>query len=210
MKQKNNIINNYDMQCQNNQILENIKQINNNNELYNEINKINKMKNIKAQLYNIIDLYNNINSNKVIKIGSIKENKQILINNNILLNKKLNEMTIIYNIDKNKNKMRIFGEYFVKHNKKNCHLLIDYQQNELCQYFKLNNNHKNKDTLKIKLIETNTITNMRGMFSYCNSLKSLPDINNLYTANVTDMSDMFYFCNSLISFQIYLYGIQQM
>ena len=78
------------------------------------------------------------------------------------------------------------------------------------QYFKLNNNHKNKDTLKIKLIETNTITNMRGMFSYCNSLKSLPDINNLYTANVTDMSDMFCFCNSLISFQIYLYGIQQM
>ena len=45
----------------------------------------------------------------------------------------------------------------------------------------------------------NRINNMRGMFSGCNSLISLPDISKWNTSNVNDMSWMFYQCNSLIS-----------
>ena len=204
----NNIINNYEKKNRNYQILQNIKQINNNNEIYQTLNKINKMNNIKDQLYNIIDLYNNINSdnieiknesindNKKIKNESIKENKEILNNNS---NNKLNEMTIIYNIDKNKDKIRLFGEDFVKDNKDNCYILIDGQKNELCGLYKLNDIQKNKNTLEIKLIETKTITDMSSMFQECNSLFSIPDISNWNTINVTRMSFMFDNCSSLTS-----------
>ena len=66
------------------------------------------MNNIKDKIYNIIDLYNNFNSdNTEIKNELIKENKEIVNN---ISNNKLNEMTIIYNIDKNKDEIRLFGE----------------------------------------------------------------------------------------------------
>ena len=40
---------------------------------------------------------------------------------------------------------------------------------------------------------------MGEMFSYCESLISLPDISKWNTTNVTNMNHMFYFCNSLKS-----------
>ena len=40
---------------------------------------------------------------------------------------------------------------------------------------------------------------MRGMFSYCRSLISLPDISKWNTSYVNDISGMFKKCNSLIS-----------
>ena len=43
------------------------------------------------------------------------------------------------------------------------------------------------------------ITNMKGMFSECNSLISLPDISKWNTSNVNNMNEMFSECNSLIS-----------
>ena len=46
---------------------------------------------------------------------------------------------------------------------------------------------------------TNNVTNMSYMFSYCKSLTSLPDISNWNTNNVTNMSYMFYNCESLTS-----------
>ena len=116
----NNIINNYEKKNRNYQVLQNIKQININNEIYIKLKNINKMTNIKDKLYNIIDFYNNINSDEIVKNEPIKENKEKLINNKLQSNNKLNEMTIIYNIDKNKNKIRIFGTIFVLNNKNNC------------------------------------------------------------------------------------------
>ena len=63
------------------------------------------MINIKDKLYNMINWYNNINSNnQEINNESVKEKKEILINNqnenNIISNNILNEMTIIYDINK--------------------------------------------------------------------------------------------------------------
>ena len=43
------------------------------------------------------------------------------------------------------------------------------------------------------------LIDMRGMFSGCNSLISLPDISKWNTSNVNDMSGMFSGCYSLIS-----------
>ena len=192
-----NMINNYENKKRNYQILQNIKQINNNNAIYYSINNINKMTNIKDKLYNAIDLYNNINSEKEIKFELFKE-KEILNNNiNLPSDKKLNEMTMIYNIDKNKNKIDIICSSFVSNNKNNCYLLIDGKKYELCQSIILNIEQKKRNTLEIKLIETKAITNMSYMFFNINALISLPDISEWDTKNVTNMKWMFSSCNSL-------------
>ena len=155
------------------------------------------MTNIKDKLYNAIDLYNNINSEQEIKFELFKE-KEILNNNiNLPSDKKLNEMTMIYNIDKNKNKIDIICSSFVSNNKNNCYLLIDGKKYELCQSIILNIEQKKRNTLEIKLIETKTITNMSYMFFNINALISLPDISEWDTKNVTNMKWMFSSCNSL-------------
>ena len=59
-------------------------------------------------------------------------------------------------------------------NKNKCYLEIDGKKIKLCEYIKVNKNMKN--TVEIKLFETKTITNMKHMFSYCNTLKSILDI----------------------------------
>ena len=197
----NNIINNYESKNRNYQILQNINQINNNKEIINNINNIIKTIDLKDKLNNIIDLYININSDKEISNPAIESNRNLLVNNaeNSPINTKLNEMTIIYNIDKNKNEIKLFNEKFVKNNKDNCYLLIDEKQTELCSSYKLNDNQKEKNTLKIKLIETKHITNMSSMFSICTSLISLPDFSNWDTTHVTNVSSLFNNCSSLKS-----------
>ena len=47
-------------------------------------------------------------------------------------------MTVIYNINKNLNKIRIFDINFVKNNKNKCYLLINGQKNELSEYYIIN------------------------------------------------------------------------
>ena len=103
-------------------------------------------------------------------------------------------MTIIYNI--NKNEIQLFGEDFVKNNKDNCYLLIEGKKENLCSKWKINKT--DKELLIIKLIEIKTITDMSNMFSYCISLKNLPDISKWDTKNVTDMRSMFSCCDEKI------------
>ena len=146
----------------------------------------------------MIDLYNNINSeDKKKNILKDKENNIIIDDNSS--SDKLNQMAIIYKIDNNQDEIRLFGKYFVENNKNKCILLIDGQQIELCETLKLNNNQKNKNTLKVKLIENNNIISMNYMFSYCKSLISLPDIDKWNTKNVTDMGYMSNSCTILKS-----------
>jgi hypothetical protein len=51
-------------------------------------------------------------------------------------------ITIVYFINESLNKLRIFGDNFVKNNKNNCYLLIDGKKNELCAELILNQNQK--------------------------------------------------------------------
>ena len=136
-------------------------------------------------------------------IGKEKNNSEMIP---IKPNKtKLNQMTIIYQINKKGFYTAIFGYEFVENNKNNCYLLIDNQQRELCEY--LNLNKEEKDILEIKLIENRNITNMSYMFNhkilwsffYRYKIISLPDISEWDAKNVTDMSHMFYGCSSLES-----------
>ena len=119
-----------------------------------------------------------------------KRKKDKDINNN-----KINEMIIEY-IIKKKNKIKLFGKQFIKNNKKNCKIIIDNTEQDIIEYLNI---EKKEGSIKIKLKEIKTITNMSYMFCNCKSLISLPDISNWNTNNVTNMSDMFSYCVSLIS-----------
>ena len=168
----NNILENYNIKKRNFQVLKNLNEINNNNEIIKIIKNINSNNDIKNKISNILDIYNDMNKDK------------------------MNIMTIIYNIN-NQNKIKIFGEDFMKNNKKNCYLIINNIKQELNDYIEIKNKEQKK--LEIKLFEINTITNMGGMFKGCSSLSSLPDISNWDTKNVTNMSYMFRECSSLSS-----------
>ena len=105
----------------------------------------------------------------------------------------LNEITLIYKIEKNKNRIRIFGEIFVNNNKSNCYIKYKDKKYELDTYF-LKTNIKEKDNLlELKLVQTINFTNISYMFYNCFSLFSTPDIDNLKINNVIDLNYMFYF-----------------
>ena len=205
----NNILNGYEKKNRNYQILKNINEINNDNKIIEALHEINKASNIMDFFNNIFGLYNNINSDnkdiQQIKIESIiktnQNDEKIKSNNdnNDISEQNTNKMTVIYNINKNLNKIRIFDINFVKNNKNKCYLLINGQKNELSEYYIINKEQKAKNTLEIKLIETKKITNMSYMFKNCNVLLFLPDFSSWNTENVTDMSYMFYNCSSIIS-----------
>ena len=111
-------------------------------------------------------------------------------------------MTIIYNIEKDKKDIQLFGSEFVSNNKNNCYLLIDGKKHELCFELELEENKKEKNELIVKLIESKSITNMSNMFysqRVYSSLKSLPDISEWNTENINNIRGIFNGCSSLIS-----------
>ena len=57
------------------------------------------------------------------------------------------------------------------------------------------------DIQGIEYLNTSEVTNMSGMFYYCDSLVSL-DLSSLDTSSVTNMSNMFYSCQNLISLDL--------
>ena len=181
--------------------------------MFLNVKKINSIKNINDKIINIFEFYNNIylNNDEIQNLTISKINKknskdikacESKNQNNIdILNnskkQKLNEMTIIYNIDKNQDKLYIFDINFVNNNKKKCYILIEGEKKELCNYLKLNQRQKENRTITIKLIETETITNMSYMSS--SSMISLPDISEWNTEKVIDINSMFY-DSSLLEF----------
>ena len=110
-----------------------------------------------------------------------------------------NIMTVIYSINKTEKEIRLFGNNFALYNEDNCYLLIEGEKHGLCSLWKLNKNQKEKNTLKIQLLEFRPIINMSHIFNGCSLLKSLPDISKWDTKNVTNMSHMFDGCSSLKS-----------
>ena len=116
--------------------------------------------------------------------------------NNKKSNKDIQEINIVYNIN-NKEIIRLFGDKFVRNNKKICKMIIDNKKYKIEAEYNVKNYKKNK--LEIKLKGIKNITNMSYMFSGCSSLISLPDISKWNNNNVTNMSFMFYGCSSLIS-----------
>ena len=109
----------------------------------------------------------------------------------------MNELTIIYKINKNDNKIKIFNDDFVKNNKDNCKIIVEDKEQEICSELIVNENMKNKEIINIKFKEYKPITNMVAMFGECSSLISLPDICNYDMSKVTNIRSIFFNCSSL-------------
>jgi len=100
-----------------------------------------------------------------------------------------------YKIGK-EDKIKIFGDTFVKNNKNNFQMIINGKNYELDSFYKIK---KEKDILNIKLKSIKNFTNLGSMFEECTALTELPDISKLNTNKVTDMSYMFSKCINLSS-----------
>ena len=132
--------------------------------------------------------------NKIIECNNIIEKYSSIFN----LYKKMNhdEINIVYN---SKEKVKLFGEIFVERNKSNLKLIIEGKEHDLVyEYFNKSLNNK-KDTLNINLKGITNVTNMSGMFYYCESLLSLPDMDKWNTSIIKDMNFIFRNCISLSS-----------
>jgi len=200
----NDIINNYNKKKVNYEILYSINNIYNNN-ILKDIDDIINDNNINNKFKKIYDIYD-------------------------IMNKKyINKLKINYKIDKNKNRIRIFGYDFVKNNKEKCKIIIKGKDYDLMEEIDINNIKEIKDNVEVILLgvknitnmsymfgdikgsiplssfptitnwNTKNVTDMSGMFCNCSSLTSLPDISNWNTSNVTDMNKMFFNCISLKS-----------
>ncbi len=89
---------------------------------YIEDDNYNDINNFAIPILNIINNVMNENNN-------IKEQEQE--KNIIEEDYKINEMTIIYNINKNDDKINLFDNICVENNKDKCHLIIDDKKCEL-------------------------------------------------------------------------------
>ena len=135
------------------------------------------------------------NIEKVNKVNKGKENEVNKLNTIINVDS-LNNVVIKYKINKN-NKIKIFGDDFVKSNINNCNFIFNEREMKLVSYLNLDINEIKNDFIEIILKSTKNITNMSYLFSGCNSLSSKSDFSNWNTCNVTNMSYMFFGCESL-------------
>ena len=126
----NRIINNYEIKNRNYQRLQNINDINN-EIIINDLNKIIKDNNINDKFNNILNIFTKMNIDNKSKKNMNKEDNKILENNN-------NEITLIYKINLNEDKIKIFGSDFVQ-KKNNCKIKYENKEYELNEYFDIKN-----------------------------------------------------------------------
>ena len=163
----NDVINNVDNKNRNYEILNNIIEVNNNN-IIKDIKNIFDEKDNKNKFNLIMDLTDEIE----------KQNND--------------EITLIYEIKNNEEKIKIFDEAFVNNNKNICKIIYNNKEIELKEYFDV---EPNKEKLEIKLKGINKITNASKMFYDCLNLFSATDIEKWDLTKVTEKNDMFKGCN---------------
>ena len=94
------------------------------------------------------------------------------------------------------NRIKIFGNFFVKKNKNNCKMIIDSEEYGLCSYLDKRKINTKNNIFEIKLKIIKPLTTMEKMFSNCDSLISFSS-RNLDTSKVKSTSNMFKGCKKL-------------
>ena len=160
---------------------------------YNVINNINPIKNLKLKEVFPILKEIKLDHNNVFE-------KDIEYIRGLLKIQFIKECELEYELDKSAKQIRIFGKDFFDKNKSNCKIkyndkndVIDIE--EFYKYDKYEEKHKN---LKVTLYMTKDISNIRGIFNNCSTLKNIEtifDINS--TSNIIDISELFSGCKSL-------------
>ena len=123
---------------------------------------------------------------------TLKKRMIYLVN---IIDRNINQMEIIYEINKDKNELKIFDSKFIQNNK-NCLMIIDNRINEVKENHIINDKRKN---LKILLFNYKVNNDMSYMFYKCKQLSSISDISKWNTNTVINMSYMFYGCKKLSS-----------
>ena len=100
----------------------------------------------------------------------------------------LNEIHIKFKIKKEDNKLRIFGDKFIKYNYNNCKIILNGKVYDLVSHLDIKKIKINKKLIIIRLRGIKLIRNSTDLFAECSSLKSLPDISKWNTNNVTNIS----------------------
>ena len=106
----------------------------------------------------------------------------------------MDQLIIKYKI-KDEKKIKLFGKGFIENNKNICKIIINNKEIPLSEYYIIEN--ESQFELELKLIGINNITNISSMFSGCNSLLSIQNIQKWNTSKITDTSELFTFCNEL-------------
>ena len=177
----NNIIKNYEINKNRNfNTLTSLKHINRSIEI--EINKLTNDYNYGYNLNKLLYLYNEIND----------ENLEIELKYKAIINNEKEE--------NKKEKLRIFGNDFIKNNIYKCKIIYKDKEYGLCEYIDdIDNEYNNNDIITIKLKGYNNITNMSCIFNACKSLSSIPDLSKWNTSKINNMSNMFSGCKSISS-----------
>ena len=207
MNELNEVINKFKMNLE--EIIKKFQKLKDNMDIYYNINNIiiSRYEMNKNRNYNLLMNLNNINDiideeiNKLRKDYSYGYNLDKLLYLYSEINEENIEIELNYKPKSdNEEKVRLFGDDFIKNNLHKCKIIYDNEENDIKEYFEdidWEYNHKNPITIKLKGI--NNITDMSDMFYDCNSLSSLPDISNWNTSNVHNMSYIFSDCKSLSS-----------
>jgi len=166
---------------------------------------------IYDDLQNIIfsnNFEDNININSLLYLYNEMEDKNISVDMNYILKNNNNIINGVGMGSGMKNKIRIFGETFVKNNKGRCKIIYEIyntmhldlsKEYELTEFFdEILRFYDYSTPISFKLKGINNIIDMSEMFSGCDLFQTLPDISEWDTSNVNNMSGLFKNCTSLI------------
>ena len=103
-----------------------------------------------------------------------------------------NEIDLIYNIPNNEDKIKIFGNKFVKQNQNLCKIIYNNKEYDLTEHFDCKNIKDN--ILKFKLKGINNVIDLESMFEGCSTLSHLSDFSNFDTSYVITMGNLFKDC----------------
>ena len=168
-----------------------------------EIEFIIKNNNIRKLKINLIYfeelLYIDIINNKYLE--NIYKYTKLIKDSNINLPK------IRYAINKNENKIYIFGEEFVEKNKDNFFIQYKDKIFPLKEYFNIKDIDEGDDKLEISLIKVNKIINMKKMFFNCYSLEEFifPNENKFKENKIKEEENSIISENSKTNDDIYSY-----
>ena len=186
---ENTLLNRYNNESLNFQLLQNIrnrnifydniflktlKSINNNDEKLNNIDYLKK----------VLQIYNYINS----------ANNPEKINEDLPRIFSRNEMTMKYIVKEKgiNKKVKLFDSVFVDNNKDKLTLFINgKEERQLMEFF---NNSSNKDEIIVKIVEKKPVTNMSYMFNNCKNLVAI-NSKKWDTFNITNMESLFQLCS---------------
>ena len=213
----NKVINDFNLEKKNYQVIQNLKVINNtinDSPILKNIDLFLSDSNSNSRIKCLLDMYNTmyLESSNIIDDVPFILNK---INENNLEENKIHEkkdyknyMTLKYipNIQKIKgNKIKLFGTKFCENNKDNCSITINEKEYSLSEYYIIKKNDIKNNELEVKLNQIKPLNNMSYMFqSNENEPINLSEISSIIdwdTSNVTDISNLFYNCSLLKSVQ---------